>query len=187
VTPLENQEVQVENKSFEVVVAVLMKKILGTMVAVMVVAIVIGTFITSKYATAGETAKDGRFTAYDDGTVLDTRTNLMWAGKDNGADIDWKKAKSYCENYRGGGYTDWRMPTQDELSGLYDEDKSQKVECGSIPNHIATGLINLTCWWVWSSETRGPDAAGFDFDFGTRGWRHQSGGGFRALPVRSGK
>jgi len=36
-----------------------------------------------------EIGKDGRFIAYDDGTVLDTRTNLMWAAKDNGSNINW--------------------------------------------------------------------------------------------------
>ena len=101
-----------------------MKKTLGTMVAIMVVAILIGTFITAKSSTAGEKARDGRFIAYDNGTVLDTKTNLMWAAKDNGSDINWADAKSYCENYRGGGYTDWRMPTTDELAGLYDAAKT---------------------------------------------------------------
>jgi hypothetical protein len=62
---------------------------------------------------ASEIGRDGRFIAYDNGTVLDTKTNLMWAAKDNGSDINWSNAKSYCENYRGGGYKDWRMPTQD--------------------------------------------------------------------------
>jgi hypothetical protein len=51
-----------------------------------------------------------------EGVVLDTKTNLMWAAKDNGSDINWANAKSYCENYRGVGYTDWRMPTQNELA-----------------------------------------------------------------------
>jgi len=81
----------------------------------------------AKMLTLKEIGKDGRFTAYDDGTVLDTRTGLMWAAKDNGADINWPNAKRYCENYRGGGYTDWRMPTQDELAGLYDSSKSYKA------------------------------------------------------------
>jgi len=73
--------------------------------------------------TTGETARDGRFIAYSNGIVSDTRTNLMWAAKDNGSGINWANAKSYYENYRGGGYTDWRMPTQDELAGLYDAAK----------------------------------------------------------------
>jgi hypothetical protein len=139
-------------------------------------------------STAGESSRDGRFIAYNNGTVSDTRTGLMWAAKDNGSNINWANAKSYCENYRGGGYSDWRMPTQDELAGLYDAGKSQKVECGSAPNQVATDLINLTCWWVWASETHGSEAAIFGFRGGGRIWYHQSYDYvYRALPVRSGK
>ena len=143
-------------------------------------------------STAGETGRDGRFIAYSNGTVLDTKTNLMWAAKDNGSNINWANARSYCDNYRGGGYTDWRMPTQDELAGLYDAGKSQRAECGSYPpNHVATDLINLTCWWAWASETRGSDAATFSFingQDGNRGWHYQSFDFlYRALPVRFGK
>ncbi len=71
-------------------------------------------------STASEIGREGRFTSYNNGTVLDMQTGLMWAAKDNGSDIDWPGAKRYCENYRGGGYTDWRMPTLKELEGLYD-------------------------------------------------------------------
>jgi len=130
-----------------------------------------------------ETARDGRFIAYRDGTVLDTSTNLMWAAKDNGRDIKWAKAKSYCESYRGGGYKDWRMPTQDELAGLYDSDKSYRSMCGDVK---LTKLIRLTCGAPWASETRGSDAALFYFYYGSRTWVRQSyGRSARALPVRS--
>jgi len=133
-----------------------------------------------------ETDRDGRFIAYDNGTVLDKNTNLMWAAKDNGSDINWANAKSYCENYRGGGYTDWRMPTQDELAGLYDTAKTYKSESG-YDVHL-TELIRLTRTWAWASETRGSAAAGFSFYDGERSWLHQSYASFiRALPVRSGK
>ena len=144
-------------------------------------------------------ARDGRYIAYDNGTVLDTWTNLMWAAHDNGSDINWNNAKSYCENYRGGGYTDWRMPTQDELAGLYDAGKTYTTTpaCGA-DVHL-TELIRLTC--SWASETRtgpgslgsslhvgGSDAAGFSFEDGEWGWDLQSPStGRRALPVRSGK
>ena len=152
----------------------------------MVMVIVIGTFITAKYAIAGETGRDGRFITYDNGTVLDTKTKLMWAAKDNGSNINWANAKSYCDNYRGGGYTDWRMPTQDELAGLYDAGKTYKSDCG-YDVHL-TELIRLTCTAPWASETRGSDAAIFTFSYGLRFWgpqSHVSDG--RALPVRSGK
>jgi tetratricopeptide (TPR) repeat protein len=135
---------------------------------------------------ANEIRRDGRFIAYDNGTVLDTRTNLMWAARDNGSNINWANAKSYCENYRGGGYTDWRMPTQDELAGLYDAGKRHNIACGWAAD--LTELIVLTCAAPWASETNGSNAAWFHFYGGVRGWGHQSGADvLRALPVRSGK
>jgi len=72
--------------------------------------------------------------------------------------------------------------------GLFDANKSHKAECGIPTVYIATDLIHLTCWWVWGSETRGSDAAGFHFGKGPRSLMPQSHDGFsRALPVRSGK
>ncbi len=136
-----------------------------------------------------EIKRDGRFIAYDNGTVLDTKTNLMWAAKDNGSVINWHDARNYCESYREGGYNDWRMPTQDELAGLYDSSKARKTTCGY--NAGITELLDLTCNWVWASETRGSEAAAFWFSVGIRYWRppvqRLQQYGYRALPVRSGK
>lgn len=115
-----------------------------------------------------------RFMDSKEGVVLDTKTNLMWAAKDNGSFLNWANAKSYCENYRGGGYTDWRMPMQDEVAGLFASDAYQdKIK-----------IDNL----VWASETRGSEAAVFSFQDGGLGWRRQYGDDVvRAVPVRSGK
>jgi hypothetical protein len=143
--------------------------------------------VCTGFAFAGEKARDGRFIAYDNGTVLDTRTNLMWAAKDNGSDINWHNAKSYCENYRGGGYSDWRMPTPDELAGLYD---------GSITGengYHLTNLIELTHQeGVWASDTfyateGNTHGSVFVFRLGKWFWNLQSYPRNRALPVRSGK
>jgi len=133
--------------------------------------------------------RDGRFIAYKNGTVVDTKTNLMWAAKDNGSDIDWQNAHSYCENYRGGDYTDWRLPKWNELAGLYDASKTYQSDCGS-DVHL-TELIHLTCRMYWASETRilgGDNMANvFMFD-GTRSGECLQDGCFGrqlALPVRS--
>jgi hypothetical protein len=159
---------------------------------VVVLSIVILTGCATKPYTAerATTARDSRFTAYDNGTVLDTKTNLMWAVRDNGKIIDWKEAKYYCENYRGGDYTDWRMPTQDELAELYDESKSYKSDCGDGKDvHVITDLIRVRCGWVWASETRGDEAAYFLFYDGKRNWNSKSNisYNFRTIPVRSSK
>ncbi|MFH1079795.1 MAG: ankyrin repeat domain-containing protein [Pseudomonadota bacterium] len=140
-------------------------------------------------STINEIGESSRFIVYDNGTVLDTRTYLMWAARDNGSDINWANAKSYCENYRGGGYSDWRMPTQDELGGLYNANKARLGACNrSSSIHVATELIDITCFIPWASETRGSDAAYFNFGNGERYWGLQSYvTNKRALPVRSGK
>jgi hypothetical protein len=115
----------------------------------------------------------------------------MWATRDNGFDIDWARAKSHCESFRGAGFADWRLPTQNELAGLYDARKSRPSGCNRNANiSVATDLIDITCLWVWASGTRdavlGDDIAAFRFNTGERGWLRKSEGLLRrALPVRS--
>ena len=147
-----------------------------------------------------EIGRDGRFIAYANETVLDTKINLMWAAKDNGSDINWEDAKVYCQTYRGGGYTDWRMPTQDELAGLYDhhssnvekseneKSKNKKSKEVKISYHLLTKEITLTSCCPWASETRGSEAAYFNFFNNERLWNDfQHDFIRRALPVRSAK
>jgi hypothetical protein len=105
----------------------------------------------------------------------DPSTGLMWAKQDNGRNINWTGARSYCENYNVGGVTGWRMPTQDELAGLYASVTDKDI-------------IKLPAGWIWASETRGSDAAVFGFSDGERHWDNRSNDiGNRTLPVRSGK
>lgn len=123
---------------------------------------------------------DGRFIDNGNGTVSDTKTGLMWASKDNGKDINWANARSYCNNYTVGGYRDWRLPTHDELAGIYDEQQKKKYK---FPD-----FITLTDYHLWASETRGSNAAFFRLDrSGHWIWSNRSRSSGRALPVRSGK
>jgi hypothetical protein len=127
---------------------------------------------SKKEASDGKT---GRFVAYNDGAVMDRQTNLMWAATDNGSGINWVDAERYCKNYRAGGYIDWRLPTQDELSGLYLYNGRENT---------ITSFINLTNDWFWASDTLGDTAAGFSFRNGLF-WNDKSYTLNRALPVRS--
>jgi len=140
-----------------------------------------------KWVDVAVIAKDGRFIAYNNGTVLDTRTKLMWAAKDNGSVINCWNANSYCNHYRGGGYTDWRMPTLDELAGLYDKNKTYNTD-GGYDVHL-TEMIRLTHnTIIWTSETRGSESEAVSFGFVTgKGYWYSCGNGIGALPVRSGK
>jgi TolB-like protein len=134
--------------------------------------------------TNGEITRDGRFIAYNNGTVLDTRTNLMWAAKDNGSDLSWADGNSFCKNYRAGGYTDWRIPTRIELEELYQTGRGYKATQRSYEVYL-TKLIQLSTCCPWVLETDG-SAAHFSLNSGKMRWDRQSGGDSgRALPVRS--
>jgi hypothetical protein len=138
-----------------------------------------------------EVKRDGRFIAYSNGTVLDTKTNLMWADMDNDEDIDRESAQNYCESYHAAGYKDWRMPAQHELFELYDSSKSRPSKCASDWNiGVVTELIDISCGYLWASE-RGisgfrAGAGSINFNDGKLSMnRLDYNGYFRALPVRS--
>jgi len=177
----------VESKSNKILLPGFQIKDIGYVVNGTYQVVLIGKIqVEGKVTQAREIRKDGQLITYDNRTVLDMGTGLIWAAKDNGSDINWKNAKSYCENYREGGYTDWRMPTLDELAGLYD--KSETYSSGRGNEVHLTKLIRLTGSAPWASETSGSEAAGFDFHNGFRGWYSPSYSAYyRALPVRSGK
>jgi hypothetical protein len=132
--------------------------------------------------------KDDRFIAYKDGTVLDTSYNLMWAAQDNGSELNWEKAKYYCENYGGGGYTDWRLPSLREIRTLYDKSKSKPSKCRWMFNeHVATDLIQFSCDQLWTSETKYDKAAKFSTLTGeVQMWpKRYKDGNYRVIPVRT--
>ena len=75
----------------------------------------------------------------------------MWTIQDNGKDIDWHQANQYAGQLRLGGYSDWRLPTIDELEKLYDPQNSSAIK-------IRTPF-RLTGYWVWSSTKEGSGSA----------------------------
>jgi len=159
-------------------------------IIVVIVVVMFGNRLADEQRPAApQIQKKSRFIVNSEGTVLDTKSELIWAAKDNGSGINWKGAKDYCESYRGGGYSDWRLPTVDELAGLYESSKSRPAACNTVYNiHVATELIDLTCYAAWASETRGSQAAYFSFNTGSWYWKPRSHtSSTRALPVRSTK
>ncbi len=135
-----------------------------------------------------ETGRSERFVAYDNGTVKDLTTGLMWAAADNGRAITWDEAKIYCQNYRGGGYQDWRMPTNNELKGIYNPrvDNPHPLEEGCKGACHITRFIRLSCCPVWSWDGISEVETFFHFHKAPSDWRDQSlqKNHPRALPVR---
>jgi len=65
------------------------------------------------------------------GYWVDPSSGLMWAAKDNGRDINWHQATSYCQRLRLGAYADWRLATIDELEELIDIKAFEPVRVGN--------------------------------------------------------
>lgn len=86
-------------------------------------------------------ARTGRYVANGDGTITDKRTGLMWSATDSYIDlgrcIDFSTAQEYVGNLKTGGHTNWRLPTVDEIAGIY---KTQPY----FPSSEAK--------WYWSSD-----------------------------------
>ena len=121
-----------------------------------------------------------RFVDHGDGTVTDSKTDLMWAANDNGIPINWPDALSYCQNYSSGGHTDWRMPTLVELKSLYD------TGAKNMRGYHVIKPIETSAQSLWASETRGFKAARFNFTYGKAYWlRKTYSGPTRILPVRN--
>ena len=150
------------------------------MIAASIVVASLLVFLTPSICLSAQAIdRDGRFIAYDNGTVLDTKTGLIWAARDNGKDITWQAAKTYCENYRGGGYTDWRMPSPTELYPL-------DIGKNNPDGYPVTRLVKLTGSCMWSSKTRGSTAAYWAIPVGATWYEEQSGSKeMRVLPVRT--
>jgi len=83
-----------------------------------------------------------RYIAGTDGTVLDTRTGLMWcmlnSFQETGCYLDYGTAVRYVKTMRIGGYRNWRLPNSSELAEIYMTDPV-------FPNTEAN--------WYWTSET----------------------------------
>ncbi len=61
-------------------------------------------------------------------TWTDLASGLTWARQDNGTDVDWRQSNSYCADLHLGGYSNWRLPTIEEIAAMYDGGEVSK--CG---------------------------------------------------------
>lgn len=67
-------------------------------------------------------------------------------------------AKVYVSQLTSGGHTDWRMPTVDELKGIYEPSKAHPIGArykdwrGTKPLHLDPVFADGAAYWYWSSE-----------------------------------
>ena len=131
-----------------------------------------------------------RFIDNGDGTVTDTKLNLMWAQTDNQTDIFWEQASAWIKNNLvdqiGTRYDDWRLPTITELKSLYRESpgyEGYETKCGYVVKMVPE--IRISCILIWSSDTALGLPLAFNFYLGNPFTVDLTEkGGCRILPVR---
>ena len=129
---------------------------------------------------------ESRWTDLGSGVLRDSRSGLQWTRDDNGSDIDWEGAQSYCDGKRSG----WRLPSLEELAAIYDQtDAGTRCADALCKN---SSQFHLTGSWFWSATQVGKDSTdGIELAWGllmVNGARTQSvrevSYGSRALCVR---
>lgn len=157
----------------------------------------LSVIVISDYVIAAEQIKssDGRYIDNGDGSIIDKNTGLMWTKKDSYADLgrclDWNASKDYVSNLKIGGHSDWRLPTVDELKGIYEQSKSNTVSNtiinGKYIAHLDKIFASGGAIWYWSSKEEDKCCAwGVLFYGGTAGYppkNNCSGRGVRAVAV----
>jgi serine/threonine protein kinase len=137
-------------------------------------------FLTSTPAPVVPALTPGRVINTDAFTWTDPATGLMWTKKDNNSDVNWQQATDYCRNLDLAGHSDWRLPTIDELQGIYDPN-------ANVGGYHVKGNLQLSNLWDWSSSQGNASGEAWNFRFDD-GWRHPFHLGFsfitRALCVR---
>jgi Protein of unknown function (DUF1566) len=106
------------------------------------------------------------------GSWTDPSTGLMWAGKDNGKDVSWNKARKYCRDLRLAGYSDWRLANMVELQGVYDRTANAPGLAGpgkgrSVTWHVKGNLFLTGNQWANRNDGRGHSFESYEwyFDF----------------------
>jgi hypothetical protein len=85
-----------------------------------VVAVVELADVVEEWNESQANANEGRFTV-GDSSIADTDTGMVWT-KNVSPAMRWQDVAGYFERQRTDGASNWRLPTIDELSKLYDPD-----------------------------------------------------------------
>lgn len=138
-------------------------------------------FAISVFALSpGAALASDRFTNNEDGALTDTQTGLIWTATDQAQDMSWVMADFLCSQL------EMRMPSMDELAGLYNADVVNPTEPseGCAGGYHIDDAFNITCGQFWALETNGFEAGFVSFEDGRKYFtRYEMFSGRRAFCV----
>ena len=124
---------------------------------------------------------------------IDTDTNLIWQNepfskqddsnfdnsKEGGRVWNWENAKKYCANLNLNGYSDWRLPTIEELKSLItkNKNKNSKGDYYFIKKELIENIPKYS--WFWSSTEYDSSRAWLVYFLSSReGWYYRKREGY---------
>jgi hypothetical protein len=90
-----------------------------------------------------------------DGTITDRTTGLIWQKSGSDKYMPYKDATSYIDGLNSGkfaGYSDWRLPTVDELRSLLTPEKQSN-------GLYISPIFDKNQLWCWTSDQRASGGA----------------------------
>jgi hypothetical protein len=118
----------------------------------MLIALLMATVVAERQEGAQLT---GSYVDHGDGTIVDTRTNLMWAKADSyselGRCLNWNESEAYVLGLAIGRHRDWRLPTVQELESLIEPSK-RHPSSRLVPMFLDPVFTAGRAYGYWSSE-----------------------------------
>ena len=101
-----------------------------------------------------------RYTDNGNGTVTDNQHHLTWQQQDDGVGRDWSDAAAYCSSLSLAGYSDWWLPSKDQLFTLVDTGFSPAIDIAYFLNTQSSN------YWSSTSDVSTSYAGSVVFDYG---------------------
>jgi Protein of unknown function (DUF1566) len=122
---------------------------------------------------------NARFTDNNNGTITDSKTNLMWKKTDSFQDTkkwkNWFTGHEYMQIVnleRFGGFEDWRFPYEEEAYSLFELDKTSQDKYGDdiyLDPVFEPGGAGVT----WTEDTKDSSALIIQYEDGMKVWPSQ--------------
>lgn len=122
---------------------------------------------------------NSRFIDNGNGTITDSKTNVMWKKTDSFQDTkkwkNWFTGHEYMQIVnleRFGGFEDWRFPFEEEAYSLFDLDKTSQDKYGDdiyLDPVFEGGSAGVT----WTEDTKDSSALVIQYEDGMKVWPSQ--------------
>ncbi len=121
------------------------------------------TYVAPQYVPPPPPVSKVHLTDNRDKTITD-QNGLMWTVQDSYADLghclNWYQSDDYVKSLKTGGQTDWRMPTTEEMYGIYDDTIENVLAWDHDPEnplHLDASFADGAAYWYWSGDKADTD------------------------------